>query len=1428
MGDNGSIGSLGGDPNAPPRLPMRTSSGRRSASNAAAAIAAAATAGGVSGASAALSTLGTEAAAGGSGPTGRCPRPSGGSPAANTRNATRLRSTSAQVAQYLAMMEEDLQLDTASRTSSTGGPMANVVAGGGSSGAPPHHHQQPLVTLSNRSILSAGHSQGHLTVVTHAQMLQGAVSASRLSPGGSMLRHSPSAPRPSGSNNPINLRMTSSQSLSARLSGGGGIVAAAAAAVALHGARQGPSGSGSTTVVSTAALAGAAPSGAQSESNTGPVPAHHLTGMDGPTDVDEPGGPGGATAAAAASSVASPSGAAAAAAGTTSSASGMKERSEQGMIVLTGSGSSAVLAAKRGSSLGAPPVMQQRYPGGGSGAGVVGGGGLAAVGVSADGRIIRGGLINRHPLPGSPSALRGPNPTKSNSQPTMSVTGEARSMPNPAAASHASGSPGSGNSSGAGASATVGGGLDRSSSYISPFLRPNPMKSSSQPSMKVGFPVAAGGAAGRLGPGGGSTALGRTASHGSSRMMRNLGPAPVMPACGGSPTDSVHPMDLSPPVARIAKATSARRLAGPSLSPSAASVTPGTGTTGSITPVAEDEVAQRQRSVSTPTASHPSSAAGSALARRNRQPLEVAVPADGCYGGSGATPTANTAPQVPHLNIAGQPTGSGRDVNGNGVGSGGYASPTNVGGGGGGSGRQWVATVTSAAASPRTGEVGGAAGGAAHAVNDGSMLPSAHGHAAGPQILNRELHKVVKRLRPDGGSFTGSGSSPLGLPPMGPSHPGGGDSAGGAAAGGGGGGTGPGGSFSYSRRSSIDSHGLLYNSIASARSATAALQAGAVGGGAAGGGVTALHREKLLWGRGLLTAGGSPGGAASAAAGGGGGTGSGALHVTGGVPSGIFASDPNSPVSSYGPVAAGSSGPLVGRHGARALGGAASHMGGAMGASVASAAGSMTGPLAFQSSGGGGVGPRTTSCGASASRVSSGAEERTARQPSFVRRSSSVHSNTAASWGEYAAGALAGGGGPGGGGGGGMGGGVVAGGAGGRTSLSRATTGASLRILQGAGSGSVMAHGAYGAAAAAAAAGGGAAAAQAPTALVSPLLAHVTGAASQVSSSVAARMVSESAVSSTLGGWTGRDELPPQGEAAYALTGRAGTLMYMAPEVIRDEPYNEKVDVFSFGVVLYEVFGRVLLLEMYSKDELEALSSRIAQGYRHHRPECMPQTIWDVVQQCWAQNPADRPSMPLVVRQLELAMEAMMEAEAAAAAAAAAAHRQGSIFGELAAGGLGLGGGGGGGGGGSGMGSGPASPMIGGGGGGGGAGGLGSGVGAGLLGGKERGSGRSLTSHRSVGSSVRGISLRRRPSVQRSQPQPMAPTPGRQPPPPANQSVSDFATLTTALNTGTGSTGGMMPLQTTRGSVGGNPSLDTNAFEAAPEPRCAPCGCVIC
>jgi serine/threonine protein kinase len=42
-------------------------------------------------------------------------------------------------------------------------------------------------------------------------------------------------------------------------------------------------------------------------------------------------------------------------------------------------------------------------------------------------------------------------------------------------------------------------------------------------------------------------------------------------------------------------------------------------------------------------------------------------------------------------------------------------------------------------------------------------------------------------------------------------------------------------------------------------------------------------------------------------------------------------------------------------------------------------------------------------------------------------------------------------------------------------------------------------------------------------------------------------------------------------ETSGHMTAETGTYRWMAPEVIEHKPYDEKADVFSFGVVMWEL-----------------------------------------------------------------------------------------------------------------------------------------------------------------------------------------------------------------------------------------------------------------
>lgn len=46
----------------------------------------------------------------------------------------------------------------------------------------------------------------------------------------------------------------------------------------------------------------------------------------------------------------------------------------------------------------------------------------------------------------------------------------------------------------------------------------------------------------------------------------------------------------------------------------------------------------------------------------------------------------------------------------------------------------------------------------------------------------------------------------------------------------------------------------------------------------------------------------------------------------------------------------------------------------------------------------------------------------------------------------------------------------------------------------------------------------------------------------------------------------------------HGLTGEVGSCIHMSPEVKKCKPYNQKTDIFSFGVMMFEAFSRHMLV----------------------------------------------------------------------------------------------------------------------------------------------------------------------------------------------------------------------------------------------------------
>lgn len=104
-------------------------------------------------------------------------------------------------------------------------------------------------------------------------------------------------------------------------------------------------------------------------------------------------------------------------------------------------------------------------------------------------------------------------------------------------------------------------------------------------------------------------------------------------------------------------------------------------------------------------------------------------------------------------------------------------------------------------------------------------------------------------------------------------------------------------------------------------------------------------------------------------------------------------------------------------------------------------------------------------------------------------------------------------------------------------------------------------------------------------------------------------------------------------DTARTMTGGIGTSQYTAPEVLRSERYDTKADVFSFGVILWEIHARKI---PYS--EMNQMQIAVAVATQDHRPpppKHCPAPFWQLMQHCWSTKPPNRPSFPEVLSQLE-------------------------------------------------------------------------------------------------------------------------------------------------------------------------------------------------
>lgn len=95
-------------------------------------------------------------------------------------------------------------------------------------------------------------------------------------------------------------------------------------------------------------------------------------------------------------------------------------------------------------------------------------------------------------------------------------------------------------------------------------------------------------------------------------------------------------------------------------------------------------------------------------------------------------------------------------------------------------------------------------------------------------------------------------------------------------------------------------------------------------------------------------------------------------------------------------------------------------------------------------------------------------------------------------------------------------------------------------------------------------------------------------------------------------------------DGVYKLTGNTGSLRYMAPEISKNLPYNFSVDLYSFGIIFWQICSLNMPYQGYTcKMHAELV---VEKGYRPKVEDSWPIAWSELCRNCWSKDMNQRPS----------------------------------------------------------------------------------------------------------------------------------------------------------------------------------------------------------
>lgn len=117
---------------------------------------------------------------------------------------------------------------------------------------------------------------------------------------------------------------------------------------------------------------------------------------------------------------------------------------------------------------------------------------------------------------------------------------------------------------------------------------------------------------------------------------------------------------------------------------------------------------------------------------------------------------------------------------------------------------------------------------------------------------------------------------------------------------------------------------------------------------------------------------------------------------------------------------------------------------------------------------------------------------------------------------------------------------------------------------------------------------------------------------------------------------------------------RSGTLMWTAPEIFRGDRCNDgKADVFSFGVVMWEIATREKPWDIETRDlQMQNSTEFVKQSVQSGRRPVVPTHVTaehaeytSVLEQCWADDPSNRPTFGDISAKLATLLRTALSAD---------------------------------------------------------------------------------------------------------------------------------------------------------------------------------------